>query len=190
MSTVTSTSSSTRHTELSRRVILDAALELLETVGFSRLTMRAVSRHAGVAERTVFRYFATRDEFLDAIADAASLRLSTPPPPRTIDELRVAPHELYRAFETRQGLVSACTHPELADRIRASVARTRWSAVRKLVDEHAPHAPVALRKVVATNICYYLIATTWNYYRFHFKLSLADTIACAESAIAASLDQL
>lgn len=179
-----------RQIELSRQVILDAGIELLEQGRVEDLTIRAAARLARVAERTVYRHFSNRDALLDALAEAASERIAAPPPPTTLDDLLSAPRSLYQAFERSQGLVAACTHPELARRIREAVARTRWAAVRRLVELHAPAAPPRARKVAISNICYSLTASSWNYYRFHLGLSLADAIACGEAAVRGAFEQV
>jgi AcrR family transcriptional regulator len=187
MSTTKIVSLSSRRNDLSKRVILDAAVELLETSGVADLTARAIAKHANIAERTMFRYFATRDELLDAIADEVRSRLPLPPPPRTADELRAMPRRLYEGLEANQRLVLAGMHSAIVERMRDSAARTRWPAVAKLVDELAPRRRAQDRKIAAMNIAYYLNATSWRYHRFYFHLSLEDSIACAERAIELAL---
>jgi AcrR family transcriptional regulator len=173
-----------------RRLILDAAVELLEAESVSELTIRAVAARSGMSERTVFRYFATRDDFLDAVASAVAARLHLPAEPRTIAELIAYPATLYRRFEASAALVKAALHSELFHRMRARSPRERWIAVGQLVDSMAPKRSERERHIAATNIRYFLSATTWHYYRFHFGFDLDDTIACAETAIRQALDGL
>jgi AcrR family transcriptional regulator len=184
------TSLAERKNDLTRQLILDAAVDVLEHAGVSTLTMRAVAKRANISERTVFRYFATRDEFLDAVAEDARDRMALPAPPRTLEDLRRAPRLLYEALEARQKLVIAGLHSELFDRIRETAAKTRWSAVRRIVEDYAPKRPPRERKIASTNISYCLGATSWHFYRFYFRLSLEDAIACADTTIALSLDSL
>src|SRR5206468_2270593 len=73
------------HTDATERLILQSALAVLEDVSFHGLTVRAVALKAGMSERTIFRYFATRDEFLDAVAAEFTRLLNMPPPPQTLD---------------------------------------------------------------------------------------------------------
>jgi AcrR family transcriptional regulator len=190
MSRLAAATLTNRRNELSRSLILGAAVDVLERSGVSELTARAVARHANISERTVFRYFPTRDEFLDAVAAEARSRMLLPPPPRDVDELLAAPRALYEAFEARQGLVLAGLHSELADRIREGANRTRWAAIRTIVNAHAPSLDERARKIVATQICYYLGASTWRFHRFYFRLSLDDTVSCAETAIRLALESL
>jgi AcrR family transcriptional regulator len=179
-----------RRNEVTRRLILDTAIDLLETDGVASLTMRAVAKRANMAERTVFRYFATRDEFLDAVTIAARERMELPAPPRSMDELRALPRRLYEALDAQQRLVIAAMHSEVSDRMREAAARSRWPAVRELIDAHAPKCSPHDRKLVAATICQYLNATSWHYHRFSLKLSAQDTIECAELAIERAIASL
>jgi len=176
-----------RHGEATRLLILDAALDMLERATLPEVTARAVARHANISERTVFRYFATRQEFLDAIADQVRERLALPPPPQTQEELMAAPRALYQRFEATKQLTLAALHTELFHRMRETQAKTRWRAIQHLVDRLAPRRSERDRRIAAANVRYYLAATSWHYYRFYFAFSLEDSIAAAEAAIRNSL---
>jgi AcrR family transcriptional regulator len=191
MSTGKSLSLVDRQTDLTRRLILDTAVALLEgSTPLAELTVRAVAKQANVSERTVFRYFPTRDEFLDAVATAVHARMALPAPPSSREELLAAPRELYTRFEAVRELTRAALHTELFHRIRESQAKVRWTAIQGIVDALAPRAGARERKIAAANIRFYLAASTWHYFRFYFRFTLEETIACAESAIRQSLDAL
>lgn len=179
-----------RHTDATQRLILDSAVELLERAGLRELTVRAVAKRAGMSERTVFRYYASRDEFLDAVAGEIVRRLEPPAPPTTIQGLAEYPQALYSRFEERAALVKAALHTEVFERIRESIATERWTAAQKLIDAAAPHRSEHDRKVAAANVRYYLAATTWHYYRFYFNFSLPDTIDCACTAVRLALEEI
>lgn len=176
-----------RHSDATHGLILATAIELLEAGSISNVTARAVAKQAGMSERTVFRYFATRDDLLDAIAAEAAARMQSPPPPATIDDLLDYPKPLYRSFEDKAALVKGILHTELFNRVRVTAAAERWSAVTRLIDEALPDRSRKERRLLATNINYFLSATTWNYYRTRFELSTEDTIAAAKGAIRALL---
>jgi AcrR family transcriptional regulator len=190
MSITDSATLADRQADLTRRLILEAALERLERAPVGELTVRAVAKHARISERTVFRYFATREDFLDAVADAVRTRLALPPSPRNVAEIVAAPRALYGAFEARRELTRASLHSELFHRMRLVQAQERWKAVRKVIDAHAPRRSERERRIAAANIRYYLAATAWHYFRFYFGFSLEDSIACAETALRQALDGL
>ena len=179
-----------RRNDLSRQLMLDAAVAVLESGSFSDLTARSIARQANVSERTVFRYFPSREALVDAVADEVRRRMDVPPPPRTLEELQEAPGLLYRRFEAVRSLVEAALHTELFPRMRDTQARERWVAVRAIVDALAPRRSERERKIAAANIRYFLAATTWHYYRFSFGFTLDETIASAETAIRQTIDAL
>lgn len=179
-----------RQSDLTRRVIMEAALAELEHGSVGELTVRAVAKRANIAERTVFRYFASREDFLDALAAQVRAKLALPQPPQSVEALLAAPRELYSRFEALASLTQAALHSELFDRMRETQARSRWAAVRKLIDELAPRRSERERRIAAANIRYYLAATTWHYFRFYFNFSLEDSIAAAEAALRQTLTSL
>ena len=172
-----------RQADLTRQVILAAALDTLARGSVNDLTVRAVAKRANLAERTVFRYFADREAFLDAVAGALSDKLHLPTPPASLEELRAAPRALYERFEAQGALTRAALHTDLFHRMRVAHAGPRWAAVRKLVDELAPRRAERERRIASANIRYHLQASTWHYYRFYFGFDLDDSIAAAEMAI-------
>ena len=54
---------------LSRERILDAALELLDRAGLDAFSMRQLAGELGVGTMTIYGYFRSRDELIDAIVD-------------------------------------------------------------------------------------------------------------------------
>jgi len=176
-----------RQSDFTQRLILQAAVELLERASVGELTMRDVAARANISERTVFRYFATRDTFLDAVATEVIGRLNMPPHPQTVKELLQLPAALYACFEAEASLVKAALHSELFDRIRSAPAQQRWIAVRNLVDREAAGVVERRRMLAATNVRYYLGATTWHYYRFYFGFGPQETVDSAVMAIEQAL---
>ncbi|HXS28230.1 MAG TPA: helix-turn-helix domain-containing protein [Steroidobacteraceae bacterium] len=179
-----------RHTDATYRLINDTAIELLERTSPSELTMRAVAQQAGMSERTIFRYYPSREEFLDAIARAVYGRFETPLPPSSLRELARYPRDLYICFERHAVLVRATLHNEIAIRIRHGVGKERWDAVRELIDAGAPHRSERDRRIAAANVDYYLTATAWQLFRFHFGLPLADTILAAQTAVRLAIREI
>ncbi|GAA3532197.1 TetR/AcrR family transcriptional regulator [Nocardioides daeguensis] len=69
-----------------RAQLLDAATDLLASVGARGLTFRAVDEQAGVATGTTSNYFRSRDDLLRELCDHVFLRL-TPDPAQVADRL-------------------------------------------------------------------------------------------------------
>jgi AcrR family transcriptional regulator len=173
--------------DLTEQLILDAALQTIERGSVEGLTIGAVAKQAGISERTIFRYFASRELFLDAVAQELARRMNLAPPPTSLDELYAYPRALYEGFEANSGVLKVAIRSELFQRLVATSAKERWIAVRRIIDAYAPRASERARRIAAANIRFYLGASTWHYYRFLFEFSLEDTIACAETAVAQAL---
>ncbi|MEK6276724.1 MAG: TetR/AcrR family transcriptional regulator C-terminal domain-containing protein [Actinomycetota bacterium] len=65
---------------LSRAQIVEAALALLDREGLDGLTMRRLGQELGVGTMTVYGYFRSKDELLDAVIDAGAERIALEPP--------------------------------------------------------------------------------------------------------------
>jgi AcrR family transcriptional regulator len=178
------------HTDQTERLILEAALAVLQEDAFNGLTVRAVALKAGISDRTIFRYFPTREELLDAIAREFTRLLNMPPAPQTLEELRAMPRKLYASFEPHAKLIRAVMHTEIFPRMKVGAAQQRWVAISKLLDREFPNAPAIERKIAAANVRYFLSAASWQYYRFVFRFDREETITCAEVAIRQAINAL
>jgi AcrR family transcriptional regulator len=179
-----------RQSDFTQRLIIDAAISLLEAAPVKELSIRAAAKKAGVSERTVFRYFQTRDDFLDAVAAEMGARLKAPAEPASIEDLLAYPRMIFSRFEDTAMLTKAALHSELYDRMRKADTEKRAAAVRALIDKAARGRPEEMRKLASANIRYYLIATTWHYYRYYFSLDFEEAVLCAQMSIAQTLKGL
>ncbi len=69
--------------ERTREAILAAALELSQTVGFAQLSLRQVSRQAGVVPTAFYRHFESMDELGLALVEQSFATLAADDPRRT-----------------------------------------------------------------------------------------------------------
>jgi AcrR family transcriptional regulator len=172
-----------KHADLTKTLLLDSALELLETGSVHELSVRAVARQAGISERTVFRYFASREDLLDAVIAEVRRRTRLPPHPRTVGELLAYPKAIYTRFEETSALTNAMLQSELYSRLMGFGSDGRGEAIRAIIDREAPSRPERERRLVAADIQHHVVASTWRYYRVHFEFSLRDATDCARLAI-------
>jgi AcrR family transcriptional regulator len=118
--------------EQTRSRIVGAAVDLL-VGGVEGLTMQEVAKAAGVALRTVFRHFPTRDDLLDAIWQALQVRMGETPDMESLDELTGFVPELfgrYGAMEDQiRGAMFAQTFVSSRQRLGADRARKMRKAV-------------------------------------------------------------
>jgi AcrR family transcriptional regulator len=177
-----------RQTDLTQRLILDAALEVVAEAPTEPLSVRATAKRAGMSERTVFRYFATREDLVNAAAAEYTRRLNLPEPPTSLEGLLAYPEALYRRFEDHGAFIRASMPSELTSRLRGKAAVERRLAIAALIDRLAPERPEADRRIAAANIHYHLVASTWHYYRVHFGFSPEEAVRSAQTVIVQSLN--
>lgn len=109
------------HKRETRRAIHEAALRLTVERGFPETTVADIARAAGVAPRTFFGYFATKEAALyaplDDLVGVLEARLSaTSPPPDALDT--------FRAWVAEDVLTSGDLLPYGSDEFRELAVRT------------------------------------------------------------------
>jgi AcrR family transcriptional regulator len=63
---------------LSRSIIVDAALELIDTAGLDTVTMPNVARHLGVGTMSLYRHVGDKGDLIDAVADRVMGQIGVP----------------------------------------------------------------------------------------------------------------
>jgi AcrR family transcriptional regulator len=115
----------TRPTGLTRETVAHAALERLDAEGIEALSMRRLAGELGVGTMTLYGYFRSKEELLDAVVDAGFSDFAMPPE-------RQGLREQLRAFAlaAREVLVR---HPALVE-IRGSgpILRPRGFRITEL----------------------------------------------------------
>jgi AcrR family transcriptional regulator len=118
--------------EQTRARIVGAAVELI-VGGVEGLTMQEVAKAAGVALRTVFRHFPTRDDLLDATWQALQARMGDTPDLETLDQLTGFVPELFGRYgameEQIRGAMFAQTFVSSRQRLGSDRARKMRRAV-------------------------------------------------------------
>lgn len=110
-----------------------------------------------------------------------------PPPPERLQELPDYPAQAFARFEEIAGLIKASLRGDVYERIRSGDLVNRGAAIANMVDAAAPLVDAATRRLVAKNILYFVVASTWNYYRTRFAMSAEETVAAARRAIVDAL---
>ena len=126
---MTSVSLREQHAEAARARILAAVAELLERGEAEEVTMPGIAEASGISLRTVYRYFPTREQLLEAAGRWIGDDLLEHPYPQTLDEVA----ELFRAgcrdFDEHPGLVRALALSQLGQSVRGYRRRERLQAI-------------------------------------------------------------
>jgi AcrR family transcriptional regulator len=118
-----------QHATATRERILAAVADLLEQGAAEELTIPAVAEAAGVSLRTIYRYYATREQLLEAAGRWIGDELLKHPYPRDLDEVADLYEEGARDFDQRPGLVRALAFSQLGRHVRGYRRRERLDAV-------------------------------------------------------------
>jgi AcrR family transcriptional regulator len=120
--------------ETARRAILGAVAELLERDGADGLTMPQVAETSGVSLRTVYRYYPTREQLLEAAGRWIGGELLGQAYPQSLDDVADSFEPACREFDRHPGLVRAMALSQLGREARSSRRSERLEAIRKALE--------------------------------------------------------
>jgi AcrR family transcriptional regulator len=121
-----------------RERILSAVADLIERGDADELTVPEVAEASGVSLRTIYRYYATRDELLEAAGRWIGNELMGHAYPRTLEEVAESYRVGVREFAERPGLVRALALSRLGQKVRAYRRRERVAAIRNALRAELP----------------------------------------------------
>jgi AcrR family transcriptional regulator len=129
MHVMTSISLREQHALATRERILGAVADLLERDDAEEVTVPAVAEASGVSLRTIYRYYPTREELLEAAGRWIGDELLKHPYPRDLDEVANLYQEGALDFDERPGLVRALAFSQLGRHVRGYRRRERLEAI-------------------------------------------------------------
>jgi AcrR family transcriptional regulator len=118
-----------QHAMATRERILGAVADLLELGDTEELTVPAVAAASGVSLRTIYRYYATREELLEAAGRWIGDELLKHPYPHDLDQVADLYEQGARDFDERPGLVRALAFSQLGRQVRGYRRRERLEAI-------------------------------------------------------------
>jgi AcrR family transcriptional regulator len=127
-----------QHAAATRERILSAVADLLERGEVDDLTVPAVAEASGVSLRTIYRYYATREDLLEAAGRWIGEELMKHPYPSDLDEVADLFQTGARDFDERPGLVRALAFSGLGREVRGYRRRERLNAIGRALREELP----------------------------------------------------
>lgn len=121
-----------------RERILAAVADLIEHGDADELTVPDVAAASGISLRTIYRYYPSRDELLEAAGRWIGNELMRHPYPQTLDEVAEAFRVGVGEFAQRPGLVRALALSQLGRKVRGYRRRERLASIRKALREEIP----------------------------------------------------
>lgn len=181
-----------RQTEQTRRAILEALAAEITESGMLDFSIQAVADRAGVTHRTVYNYFATREELNDAFAEYVEEVLAehAVEPART--DVASWPQIARDTQEMMCGpaahLISAYVRMTIATGMPARVFRTRSKRMEKAVEAGLGPLEPGVAKLVTSAIRMFVSSAGWFLMTAHHGLTPAEAGRASEWAVKALID--
>lgn len=87
--------------EFTRNKLMEAAKRVLDTHSLDEFSIQKVAEEAGVSHRTIYRYYPSRQELLDAFTEwlEDTIAPEKPAPPQNLDDLTRASRQVFDRFD-------------------------------------------------------------------------------------------
>ena len=172
-----------------RERILVAAASVMESG--ADLTYGAISRAAGVQERTVYRHFPTKADLQLGLWGWITSRLThTSFAARSTDELVAEMRRAFAGFDASAPLIQSMLHSPQGVEVRVRQQPARQAMFAACVDAAVPEAPADVRERATAALQVLYSAPSWDLLRtfWHMDASqAADTIELAIRSLLAGL---
>ena len=169
---------------MTRNRIIDGTIALIAESGGEPITIAAVAARCGIAERTVYRHFETREELLKAVWPRMQEEVGSEGWPSTADELIDRPQRLFRRFDEHAGLVRASINSATGKELRTSMNPMRQAAMLACVADAFPDIEGAAARRRAAIVQLLESADAWGVLNDFWGLDGAEAGRAASEAIA------
>jgi AcrR family transcriptional regulator len=127
--------------EAARQRILAAVATLLEGQPVDDLTMPQVAEASAVSLRTLYRYYPTREQLLEAAARWIGAELLGQDYPQSLDDVAETFEDGCRQFDRHPGLVQALALSQLGREVRGYRRGERLAAIRNALGREVGDLP-------------------------------------------------
>jgi AcrR family transcriptional regulator len=178
----------TEQAEATRSRILEAAGVVIAD-GFASVSIPAVARQAGVSIPTIYRYFATKRDLLDAIYPYVLQRagLDELPPPRTLDDLRPGVRALFERTDSFDELTRAAMASPASEEVRKLSVPRRLEIFRRLADSIEPKLAKADRDRVARLLVILTTSSALRMWRDQLGASVDEAVNDVDWVVRAAI---
>jgi AcrR family transcriptional regulator len=176
-----------RQTAATREQILDVAFEMLTRHPNDPFSHEAVARKAGMGARTVYRYFPSRAELLQAVWErlrgTTQIRF-----PTAEDEIVPFIRDMFQQFENNETLVRAMIDSPLGREVRARGSVKSRAELTRSLSKILPGLTARRQSQVVGLFLSLYSGNFWQALRDRGGLSAADAQEAAVWAMQALLD--
>ncbi len=158
-----------------REAIFRATAEQLADLGATEFNIPRLAEAAGISIRTVYRYFPTKDDLLEAFAVWLDAQVGSVEPPADIESLLAAPEEVFPAFDEREALIRSQWVTVHGRTVREAGRRHRLAAYQKAMAEVMADLPAAEARRYLALIAYLFSSRTWQTLKDEWGMSGAES---------------
>jgi AcrR family transcriptional regulator len=179
-----------RQADDTRQRIVNAALELIKQQPHDSFTHEQIASRAEIALRTVYRYFPSRDELLDAVwqESTAKLRLSSFPNSET--SLIEAIDPVFRSLDENAALMRGLLRSNAGQEMRARDNEHRRQGIADALENATRHLEEDARRRVTAVFQTLFSARAWEIMRDRAGLAEGEPAQAAMWAIQTLLSAL
>ena len=176
--------------EETRRRILNAAIAQLADESAAELTIPDVARRAGVAVRTVYRYFPTKDELLQSAGSEFDKRVGFHEFADAIEKLEPQLRELYRRFSNEEPSVRAALDSRVGREVRSRVRPDRMLTLERTLEPLLEGLDIEERRRTVALVYLFFSAQTWRLLLDYAGMTTDQAAETASAGLTAVLDSL
>lgn len=158
-----------KQAEATRELILQALAQQLAEEGLQDFSIADAAQRAGVATRTIYRYFPNREVLLDAVGEWVDQQLGDLPYPTTSMEVADLAEQAFPRFEQQAVLIQALLLSELGKSVRSRLRSKRRQSVEDALSPLTGDLDSA--RAVRAVIGHLVTAETWKHLRDEFGVS-------------------
>ena len=159
-------------------------LSALLRAGGNDVTFRALAQASGVPERTLYRYYPSKDALLAAFWTWLNERLGMPPPPRSPDELIESIEDIFAAFASDEPLIRAMLHDPHGRATRLAHAKARRARLRNALQPVLAPLDAATRKRLIAAIHVLVSAAGWETMQDYGRVTSQEAAEASQWAVA------
>jgi len=183
-----------RHTEATRKAILEAAVHLFLERRSDAFSVQEVADRAGLTHRTVYRYFPTRQDLVGATAQhlAPGFAEERVMEVSTVDEWIDAVGAHLAGTEANFGIVRSIVAATLASddlRVFGQGIRDRDTHYWEVFRRQFPHLPEDDARRTFAVLRHHMSSVSYVFYRLRFGLSPTEATETIRSGASQIVDQ-
>lgn len=163
-----------RNADETRELLLQTFAQMVVEKGPTEVSMQQFADRVGVTHRTIYRYFASRQELIDQMAewlDEHQARRGAMSMPASAGDLPGAIRSNYRLFDEDEALVTALVLMTWGIRSPSRVQRQRTRAFTEALEAETAHLDPTQARALSALVRYIASSRTWLALREDFGLS-------------------